>query len=342
VYDDLGGAEIRTTKDGGASSRQGFLVTRLSGGTMILAMRNRDWLSFLCMGAICAVLLSGCAVSGPGSTAVSVPAASHAANLAGGWLLEGSMPTYFVPNTSMATNVAASFAVTGTTIVGSATVQGVCSAGGAFEEGFVGALSGTVNEDGTFSAGFSSTQNPVQTLTIAGTVPVNPNAGWSGTVTYSAPGGGGSCADSFSHAFTAAPFPSVAGDYSGSGELTYAQAASGTSPALGTPYTMSLSLAQAGTGAQASITGTIELSGFPCFTSGTIDAEPGSSVESNQLNLDFTMGDGSSVQLAASVNNTAGTQLAVSGIYVRGDSCAGNYYVATDPSVSTNPLLLSQ
>jgi hypothetical protein len=54
------------------------------------------------------------------------------------------------------------------------------------------------------------------------------------------------------------------------------------------------------------------------------------------------MNDGASVQLAGSVNNTAGSQLAISGIYVRGDSCGGNYYVATDPSVSSNPLLLNQ
>jgi hypothetical protein len=299
-------------------------------------------MNFVGMAALCA-LLSGCAGSGPGSTTTaSVPAASHAANLAGGWLLVGSMPSYFVPNTNTATNVAASFGVSGTTINGSVNVESVCSAGGPFSEGFVGAVNGTVNEDGTFSASFSSTQVPIQSLTIEGTVPVNPDGGWAGKITFSIAGGNGQCAASFSDSFTAVSFPSVAGTFSGSGDLTFAQVVSGLSPALGTPYSMSVNLTQAGVGAQSAISGTIQMSGFSCFTTGTIDTEPGSDVESNLLNLNFAMADGASVELAASINNTPGKQLAVSGIYVRGDSCAGNYYMATDPSLSTNPLLLNQ
>jgi hypothetical protein len=314
-------------------------VTRLSGQAIIFAMLpKRDWLSPLWMVALCA-FLPGCAGSGSTTSTASVPAASHAANLTGGWLLAGSMPSYFVPNTSTATNVAVSFGVSGTTIIGSAAVQGVCSAGGPFGEGFVGALSGTVNEDGTFSAGVSSTQDPIQTLTITGTVPVNPNAAWAGTVTYSAPGGNVQCAASFSHSFTAVSFPSVAGTFSGSGELTFASVVSGLAPALGTPYSMSVSLAQAGVGdVESSITGTIQLSGFACFTGGTTI---GSFGDSNQVVLNLNMNDGAFVTVVGSINNTAGTQLAVSGIYVRGDSCAGNYFVATDPSLSSNPLLLS-
>jgi hypothetical protein len=305
-------------------------------------MQRRSLLLFgaLFPAALCA-LLQGCAGSGSTPPAASVPTASHATNLTGGWLLVGSMPTYFVPTANTATNVAASFAVSGTSIVGSAAIQSVCSAGGAFEYGYVGVLSGTVNEDGTFSAGFSSTQIPVQTLTITGREPANPNEGWPGTMTYNIGSGNGQCAASFNNSFTAMPFPSVAGSFSGSGKLSYGYTISGVSPATGTPYSMSLNLAQNGVGAQSPITGTIQLSGFSCFTSGT-SSTIGSDVESNLLNLIFTMNDGASVQLAASLNNTAGTQLAVSGIYVRGDSCAGNYYVATDPSVSSNPLLLNQ
>lgn len=305
-------------------------------------MQRRSLLLFgaLFPAALCA-LLQGCAGSGSTPPAASVPAASHATNLTGGWLLVGSMPTYFVPTVNTATNVAASFMVSGSSIVGSADVQSVCSAGGAFGYGYVGVLSGTVNEDGTFSAGFSSTQIPVQTLTIAGTVPANPNEGWAGTMTYNIGSGNGQCAASFKSSFTAVPFPSVAGNFSGSGVLTYGYVISGVSPATGTPFSMSLNLAQNGVGAQSPITGTIQLSGFSCFTSGT-SSTIGSYVESNLLNLIFTMNDGASVQLAGSVNNTAGSQLAVSGIYVRGDSCGGNYYVATDPSVSSNPLLLNQ
>jgi hypothetical protein len=319
----------------------GFLVTRWSGiATNSATLYKRKRLNLMWMVALCA-LLQGCA--GPGSTppVASVPAASHATNLTGGWLLVGSMPTYFVPTANTATNVAASFTVSGTSIVGSANVQSVCSAGGAFGYGYVGVLSGKVNEDGTFSAGFSSAQIPVQTLTIAGMVPANPNEGWAGTMKYNIASGNGQCAASFNNSFTAVPFPSVAGSFSGSGELTYGYVASGVSPAPGTPYSMSVSLAQNGAGAESAITGTIKLSGFSCFTSGTIDAGL-SDVESNLLNLNFTMNDGASVQLAGSVNNTIGTQLAVSGIYVRGDSCAGNYYMATDPSVGSNPLLLNQ
>lgn len=311
---------------------------------MITAMLSkREWLSPLWTAALCA-LLPGCAGSGSTTTTstASVPPASHAANLTGGWLLAGSMPTYFVPDANTATNVAVSFGVSGTTINGSANIQSVCSTGGAFGHGYVGALNGTVNEDGTFTASFSSTQVPAQILTIAGTAPVNPGDGWVGTLTYSNAGGDGQCAASFNNSFTAVSFPSVEGTFSGSGELTSGYVISGLSPAPGTPYSMSVNLTQGGVAAQAPISGTIQLSGFSCFTSGTIDTQPGSDVESNLLNLSFTMDDGASVQLAASINNTAGTQLAVSGIYVRGDSCGGNYYVATDPSLSSNPLLLNQ
>ena len=252
------------------------------------------------------------------------------------------MPPYFVPSANTATNVAVSLGVGGTTIYGSANVQSVCSGGGPFQEGFVGAISGTVNEDGTFSAGFSSIQSPAQTLTIQGTVPTSAGVGWAGKVSFSTVAGPASCASSFSNTFTAVPVASVAGTFSGSGELTYAYATSGLAPAPGTPYSMGVSLTQGGVGAVSPITGTIQLSGFSCFTSGTINKEPGSDIESNLLNLNFTMNDGASVLLVASVNNTAGTQLAVSRIIVGGDSCAGDYDVATDPSLSTNPLLLNQ
>ena len=314
----------------------------MNGEAMISAMLSkREWLSPLWMAALCA-LLPGCAGSGSTTSTTSAPAASHAANLTGGWLLVGSMPSFFVPSASTATNVAASLAVTGTSIIGSAAIQGVCGTGGAFGEGFVGALAGTVNEDGTFSAGFSSTQVPVQTLTIEGTVPISPDAGWVGTVTYSNAGGDGSCAASFSNSFTAVSFPSVAGTFSGSGELTYASGVSGLSPAPGTPYSMSVSLTQAGVGAvESAVTGNIQLSGFSCFSSG-ITNPIGSYIESNQLSLNFTMNDGASVLVVGSMSNTTGTQLAISGMYVSGDSCAGDYFVATDPSLGSNPLLLNQ
>jgi hypothetical protein len=250
------------------------------------------------------------------------------------------MPYYFVPNTSTATAVAASFAVSGTNIIGSAQIVGVCGTGGAFQQGYVAAISGTVNEDGTFTASFSSTQSP-QTLTIQGTVPTNTDAGWAGNVSYSSAGGPGQCAASFSNSFTAAPVGSVAGAFSGSGELTYASVTSGLTPALGTPYSMSASLTQGSAGAESAITGTVQFSGFSCFTSGTASTI-GSNIESNILNLNFTMNDGASVLVAGSVNNVAGTQLAISGIYVRGDSCAGNYFVASDPSLTSNPLLLNR
>lgn len=286
--------------------------------------------------------LTGCTMPpSPSNPVVPVAPASHAANLAGSWLLLGSMPSYFVALNSTATNVAASFQISGTTITGSANLQSVCSSGGAFGEGYIGALSGTVKEDGTFTASYSSLG--VQTFTIQGSVPTSVGGAWSGAITFSNMGNSSQCVASFSSPFTAASVPSISGTFTGSGQLTFANVVSGLSPALGTTYSMSANLTQEGSGADEALTGTLQIAGFPCFTSGTTSTDlPASTIESNVLNVEYTMNDGASVSLAATVNNTAGTQLAVSGVYVRGDSCAGNYSISTGSVLPISPLLLNQ
>ena len=251
------------------------------------------------------------------------------------------MPSYFTSATNNATNVAASFQVTGTSITGSANMQGVCGIGGGFGEGFVNAITGTVTPDGTFTAGFSAAGTNAQTLTIQGTVPAEAGGGWEGTFTFTSPGSVDICATSYAADFTAVSFPIVLGAFSGSGALTSGVLSSGSAISGGTVYSVDVNLTQEGIGADQAVTGSIKTTGFPCFTSGTSETYL-NDITSNVLNLSYVMDDGATVQLAGSVNNITSSQIAVPAIYVRGDACAGNYYFDEEAAQSTSSLLLNK
>ncbi len=248
------------------------------------------------------------------------------------------MPTYFDATSNTATNVAVSFQVSGTSITGSANIQGPCSTGGSFGEGFVGAISGTVAADGTFTAGFTSNSGNIQTLTITGTAPSSAQESWNGKLTLNITNSPSLCPASIASSFTATAVPQVSGTFTGSGPLLSFAGATAKPPAAGSIYSVSTDLSQSGP-ADAPLTGVIQMTGIPCFTRGTTSSLIGSTVEDNVIIGDYTMEDGASVLLLATINNTADTQLSVAVFNVSGDSCAGNYYFTTGAS---NSLLLNR
>jgi len=107
---------------------------------------------------------------------------------------------------------------------------------------------------------------------------------------------------------------------------------------VGTTYSLNSDLTQSEVGAGVPLTGTIQTSGFPCFSNGTTANPPSTSnLDSNVVFANYVMNDGAQVELVGTISNAAGTQMLVTIVYVYGDSCAGSYYFTEG---STNSLLL--
>ena len=257
-------------------------------------------------------LVSGfCAMlTGCGAHLNPTETAAAPVSLTGNWLLSGQLSPF--PGPTPGLSLSAAVFVSGQQVSAQGYLQDQCSAtagiGGTF---FV---SGQMADDGTFTLTTPSLplgSNSVQ-ISIAGQAPdARSPSGWAGQYTITYPSGspplGLPCAAAQNVAFTASPLPPLSATYI-SGE----NQAFPTSPSLGPNVSLSLSIEQGAPilnaltipgenplAADSSLgkiplTGTVSVSGSPCFTSGTAAGPPAlGSVFGAFYSLHFTMNDGS-------------------------------------------------
>ena len=292
---------------------------------------------------LCSVLSLGLVACGSGlSTPSSVTLPAPPTTLNGNWSLAGARLPATYPLLSTSLHVQGS-QLTGRGIVliqcSSAAPLGVQISGG-FD------LSGQVAADGTFTATYSSPTLPTPalayTVTLSGSSPTaaSPNT-WTGTYTVTAslpavnpPLTVTPCAYSQAATFTATPIAALTGTYSGT--VPSFLVASG--PVLSPGVALTLQVAQQPatlvtqgvlSAYQLPLTGTLNVTGSTCFTSGsTASAQFPGQITGDIFQLTFLMNDGSQLFLAGNLNDLTAASLSVSAI-VMGGSCPNVSGVAT-------------
>ncbi len=273
--------------------------------------------------------LVGCGGGAPSAGAVTAP---KPANLAGNWLLLGSLPSAHFAQSAPSASV--SFDVNGTGMTGAGLLELPCTSGsGSVSVGFGADLTGAVASDGTFTIA-----SPVSTgaatllgLTLSGTAPSGAAGSWQGT--YSVSGSPALCAIAGSGVFTATSIGDVSGSYAGSGTgFFFAQ---GNMQGTATQVSLGLSLQQGGTlyglgetlapYSRLALNGTIAVGGISCFSKGTTSKSADSLVEGSQFVAGFDMDDGSRVFVVGEVLLPDASQVSLVGLSVQGGNCDGNF-----------------
>jgi hypothetical protein len=299
-------------------------------------MKTWALLSFTACGI--SLLLCGC---GGGSTPAVV------SPLAGNWLIAGPLPTYgfTAPGTGVF-SLAMSFDVTDNNITASGYASGFCASNSTppiYNEAFSfsSLTTGVIAEDGSFT--LQTPQNiPDYSLSMQGRVPEINTEQFAGTyaATFNSPIGP-TCVGNSSGMFTATSFPLVSGVYTGTENF---QTLTNGFFSTASPITMQVSLQQGATvldpttglskPSNIAIGGNIHVQGFPCFTSGTantarfiISGEPFSSIEGNILRVNFTMDDGSTLNLTGALSDTTESHISAQLLVVPSEKCgAGSYF----------------
>jgi hypothetical protein len=273
------------------------------------------------------VFLSGC------GGVPAAPVAPKVSPLAGNWLIVGPMPTNEIqlPPVTSAFRLAMTFDVIGNNVVAGGFGSNSCdNVGSGFEFGSVGAVTGTVASDGSFTLA-TPTMSSLETISIQGTVPQASGGSWSGSYALSLGGHAPACDMNLSGTFTATSFPLVSGTYVGTGS-TLAGLNGGPTA---TPITFQVTLKQGGTltnpgnGAASTyfsnlaLTGSIKVQGSPCFSSGVTSALPASSVQGNMVDAQFRMDDGSTLSLLGPLTDMTEDHIATNVVLVSGGNCGG-------------------
>lgn len=195
--------------------------------------------------------------------------------------------------------------------------------------GFGGSLylSGQIASDGTFQLGVpaSSAFSNDTEIVIKGTVPKRGQSTWNGTYSFKSTTQNTGCIINQSSAFTATAAGPVNGGYAGtlnrsgspsdkisvSAKLLQGAPASITRPVVTTVYYLP-------------ITGTLSVSGSPCFARGSISERTISEIAGDYLSLDFLMEDGSQVHLAGFFDSSAESSFwALASVH--GGQCDGQF-----------------
>ena len=267
------------------------------------------------------VILVGC---GGGVPVGAPPAVGTASNLAGNWLLYGSLPKA-VGSPGNQAGLGISFDAIGSNVVAAAAVSTTCSiAGGTFGLRLGAVITGAVGPDGSFTVS-SPTAGAVTSLTITGKAPGAAGGPWSGTYTLTSTSP--VCPVSQTGAFTATAVQDLNGTYTGMGNVN--------GPAGSAAVTMSLTLRQGGAlagpggttpiSSRLGVTGSMQVQGFPCFSKGTISTVGLSEVEGGPVLMNFVMDDGSTMSVLGSIDDVAASQMDINFLDVTGGKCSGQY-----------------
>jgi hypothetical protein len=262
--------------------------------------------------------LIGC---GSGTTPATTTKPSPAA-LTGNWNLLGNRALQQYPLLSL------SLVVNGDQITAMGDGLAQCpngSGGGGSVE-----LSGQVAADGTFELTESPVNQSSFLWAITGTAPPPGGSTWTGTYTLTISPAFTGCPIIQTAPFTATAFPPFGGTYTG----TLSQ---GLTPSTTGSVTISVNVTQgAAVVAQSPapsylpLSGTITVSGSPCFTHGTSSTTPGAAVlRGDNPAIIFDMDDGSQAVISgffASPNQSALNQAIFS---IFSGQCKGNVYGGT-------------
>ncbi len=278
---------------------------------------------------VCLLLLTGCgAAPSTGVTPAPVPAP---AALAGNWLIFGTVPPP-VTGLSSASGLVMTFDVTGSSVLASATLQTTCSSGTPFGLTFGAALTGTVASDGTFTVSPPITSGSVPNLTVHGTVPTATGQPWSGT--YSVISAQTLCPVSLAGSFTAASIPQLTGTFTSmGGSITGSSGSVSATAVLQQGAPLYEGGRSTGVSSELGLAGSVQVTGFSCFSKGTVSTALPSEVEGSRILINFTMDDGSTLMLLGSLGNVQATQVLVPLIQVTGGNCNGLYASYASPLV---------
>ncbi|WP_353062935.1 hypothetical protein RBB77_16800 [Tunturibacter psychrotolerans] len=268
------------------------------------------------------LLLTGCGAGSPPQ-----------ANLAGNWLLVGPMPTTELPLTPV-TNVrlAMTFDVIGNNISAYGYVDWPCDV--ADQSGIVVSsasfgvsATGTVEDGGRFT--LQTAAGDPGSLSIQGKAPQPGSGEWSGTYNMSYTLPFGVCSGSSSGLIAATAFPLINGIYDGTAQIVTAGIPKGK------PITIQATLKQSGTVINPAtglstpsdilLEGSVQVAGSSCFKSGTTGVMPLSAVEGDLVLANFTMDDGSTLELQGTLIDAVEGTIDADFVGVAGGKCAGIY-----------------
>lgn len=270
------------------------------------------------VGAFSLLLLSGCG-SMPVTTGTTATTVSDA-NLNGNWLLAGTLPFSgpVGPVVNSSLGIAVTFSVVGNQIVGAVTTNIPC--GVSSISGAGGVLTGSIAADGTFSA--QTTGTATASIQITGTVPTSSGGSWSGT--YSITTNNAPCSLSQSGNFVAVHLGDLTGTFKGSAVLTLA---GGTGTVTNAPGNVTIVLQQGATLAGTNsfdtelLSGTIQVQGVSCFSTGAATANATSGVLGGTFLTTFTMNDGSTLNAVGQIQDKGTDSLVINDILGGGGAC---------------------
>ena len=280
------------------------------------------------------VSMIGCG-SGPstGSTAGS----PHANVLAGNWLLAGALPEGPF-NRAAGVQLSVTFSTLGNQIAGLGMFLVPCppsNAGGLLGSESVGGgfeASGTVAADGSFtvqSATAATNGTPLTSISIAGKIPPTSAAPWSGTYSISTPANG-TCAVQEAGTISAQAIGTLSGTWVATGSYV--------DGATQVPVTATMVLQQGALSTSPSgeaddiayaLSGTLSVSGVPCFHTGTSVGPTtpqlngvGGAVLGGMAFPAFRMDDGSLAQMNVYPHDNQPSQLDNLGMGVSSGNCS--------------------
>jgi hypothetical protein len=266
---------------------------------------------------IASQLLIGCGSTGN----FNVSASPNTAALNGNWYITGNQQLKQYPFLSIA------LVVSGNQINAQGDMMVTCANLPANPQGGWFTLTGQINSDGTFHLGNFFPGGAMPQLTIDGSAPASGTSTWSGTYSFTSPTAPINCIVNQAASFTATPLAPINATYAGTltgaaGNLTVnatiAQGAGITVLGPGTPYSY------------LPLSGTITVSGSPCFTHGTSSASNnGSQIEGDLAGLGFIMNDGSLLWINGLFTSPSESALYPTFVGVTGGNCNQSSYQGT-------------
>ncbi len=268
------------------------------------------------------------------------PAPAQPANVAGNWLLLGSLPSAVTRNP--APNAAVSFDVKGGQITGAGTFDFPCTSGsGSVGFGFGAVLAGVVASDGSFTLASPDTADVLSgpRIRLSGSVPKVAGEAWQGI--YSATSASGStapCTVESTGTFVATAIADLTGTYAGKGSGYFFPG--GNAPGNSEPLALTLTLEQGGTlyggptpvlNTRLALGGSINVAGIPCFSKGVDSPNKESFSQGTEFSAAFVMDDNSTLSLVGDVLALDASELAILGATIDGGKCAGSYSFGPTP-----------
>jgi hypothetical protein len=246
-------------------------------------------------------------------------------HLDGNWLLVGnqSLSQYPILSTTLV--------VTGNAISGTSSIHFLCA--NQSDLGLEISVIGQVGSDGTFQL---QSQDPsFYQLSISGSVPLNYTSTWTGNYTWddSSNNDASSCTAKHNGEFTATPIRPLNGTYVGT--------IAGQGFTTGTQASVRILQATTPTQNLYALSGSIEIYGSTCFTSGQTDGS-GSGLAGDSYLLIFNMDDGSKLMFSGWIYNPNEATLEAR-FSVSGGKCnqavGTGLFGATLPNVKNNMLM---